>query len=135
MESGFRTTRVDGPVCVPFPRAGLTECICTSTMNELLAAYRYTSNNWAQVEGSTLCGCCSCMQIFRPHEVVAWTGLDMDNVDDPKAVDNQTAMCPRCGSEAVLADKSGYPIDAHFLGRMNEAWFQRTLIRKPQPKK
>jgi len=100
----------------------------------LLAAYRYTTNNWAQIQGSKLCGCCNCVEIFPADEIVGWTGLDMNNVDDPAAIDQQTAMCPRCGTEAVLGDKTGYPINAHFLGSMNEAWFQRTLIRPAQPK-
>ncbi|MFY9510490.1 MAG: hypothetical protein WAQ05_05905 [Rubrivivax sp.] len=101
-------------------------------MNELLAAYRYTTNNFVQIEASKACGCCSCLQIFPPAEVVAWTGLDMHNMNDPKAIANQTALCPRCGAEAVIGDKAGFPITASFLTRMNEAWFQRTLIR---PKK
>ena len=75
------------------------------------------------------------MQIFAPDEIVAWAGLDLNNVDDPKAVNEQTALCPRCGSEAVIGDKSGYPINAQFLGLMNEAWFQRTVIRRSTPKK
>ena len=102
--------------------------------NPLVAAYRYTTNNWAQVQASKVCGCCNCVEIFPADEVVAWTGLDMHNADDAKAVEKQTAMCPRCGSEAVLGDKSGYPIHAQFLGQMNEAWFQRTQIR-PKPAK
>ncbi len=103
-------------------------------MNELLAAYRYVSNNWTQIQASQRCGCCSCLQIFPPDEIVAWSGLDMNNIDDPQAIGNQTALCPRCGNEAVLGDKSGFPIQAGFLLRMNEAWFQRTLIRKPPPR-
>lgn len=103
-------------------------------MNELVAAYRYVTNNWQQINASRMCGCCSCMQIFPAEEVAAWTGLDMHNMNDPKAVDNQTALCPRCGTEAVIGDKAGFPIHANFLMRMNEAWFQRTLIRPP-PKK
>jgi hypothetical protein len=102
--------------------------------NPLLAAYRYTSNNWGSIQGSKVCGCCNCVEVFAADEIVAWTGLDVHNVDDPKAVEKQTAMCPRCGSEAVLGDKTGYPIDAQFLGRMNEAWFQKTLIRATKPK-
>lgn len=101
------------------------------TMNELLAAYRYTTNNHGQIEGSRLCGCCNCVEIFRPEDIVGWTGLTMDNMTDPKATSQQTAMCPRCGSEAVLGDGCGFPINAHFLARMNEAWFQRTMIRRP----
>lgn len=104
-------------------------------MSELLAAYRYLSNNWAQIEGSRLCGCCSCMRIFPPAEVVAWTGLDMHNMDDALAIAQQTALCPSCGAEAVIGDKSGFPVTPGFLGRMNEAWFQRTIIRRPAPKK
>ena len=100
-------------------------------MNELLAAYRYTSNNYGQIEASQVCGCCNCVELFKPDEIVGWTGLTMDNMTDPKAVNQQTAMCPRCGSEAVLGDGCGFPINANFLARMNEAWFQRTLIRRP----
>jgi hypothetical protein len=103
-------------------------------MNELLAAYRYTSNNYGQIEGSRLCGCCNCVEIFKPEEIVGWTGLTMDNMTDPQAVNQQTAMCPRCGSEAVLGDGCGFPINPNFLARMNEAWFQRTLIRRPAGK-
>lgn len=102
--------------------------------NPLVAAYRYTTNNWSQILASRLCGCCNCVQTFAPDEVVGWTGLDMHNADDPKAVAHQTAMCPRCGSEAVLGDKSRFPITVHFLTQMNEAWFQQTLIRPGKPK-
>lgn len=100
-------------------------------MNELLAAYRYTSNNWLQIGASKVCGCCSCLHLFRPDEIVAWTGLDLRNMDDPEAIGNQTAMCPRCGREAVLGDKSGFPVTVGFLSRMSEAWFQQTLIIRP----
>ncbi|WP_457419685.1 hypothetical protein [Roseateles sp. P5_E7] len=103
-------------------------------MNELLAAYRYTSNNWAQIEASQQCGCCNCVEMFKPDEIVGWTGLTMENMNDSAAVAQQTAMCPRCGSEAVLGDACGFAINANFLARMNEAWFQRTLIRRPAAK-
>jgi hypothetical protein len=115
-------------VCTSRIRAGQT------MKNPLVAAYRYTTNNWSQLQDSKLCGCCNCVQIFPADEVVGWTGLDMNNADDPRAVEQQTAMCPRCGSEAVLGDKSGYPIHAQFLTQMNEAWFQQTLIRPTGPK-
>lgn len=103
-------------------------------MNELLAAYHYTSNNHAQIEASQVCGCCRCVKLFKPEEIVGWTGLTVDNLNDPKAIAAQTAMCPHCGSEAVLGDQCGFPINSHFLARMNEAWYQETLIRRgPRP--
>lgn len=104
-------------------------------MNELLAAHRHTTKNRAELEASKQCGCCSCIEIFSPDEIVAYVGLDMDNFDDPEAQNAETALCPRCGAESLIGDKSGFDIDPGFLNRMNMAWFQKTLIRKSGPKK
>jgi hypothetical protein len=104
-------------------------------VNPLLLAHRHTTNNRAELEASKLCGCCSCLAIFPAEEVVAWTGLDMSNFENPDSATTETALCPRCGSEALIGDKSGFPLHPDFLGRMNQAWFQRTIIRKPVPKK
>ena len=93
------------------------------------------SSDMFEIEASKLCGCYCCMQTFPPDEIVAWTGIDASSFDNPDAVISGTAVCPRCGSESMIGDKSGYTIDANFLGRMNEAWFQRTIIRKPAPKR
>lgn len=98
-------------------------------MADLLEAYRHTTQNRAEIEASRACGCCCCMQIYPPDEIVAWTGLDVSNLDDPDAANAETALCPRCGSESVIGDKSGHDINPQFLGRMQEAWFQTTIIR------
>lgn len=98
-------------------------------MANLLEAYRHTTQNRAEIEASRVCGCCCCMQIYPPEEIVAWTGLDMSNLDDPDAANAETALCPRCGSESVIGDRSGFDINPQFLGRMQEAWFQTTIIR------
>jgi hypothetical protein len=100
-------------------------------MPDLLAAHRHTAHNRAEIERSKRCGCFYCSQMFPPEEIVAWGGLDADKLDDPAAWDAATALCPRCGSESVIGDASGYPIDPDFLGRMHAAWFQKTVIRKP----
>ncbi len=104
-------------------------------MADLLAAYRHTTKNRAEIEASSRCGCCDCMQTFPAADIVAWVGLDFSQLNDPDAADADTAVCPRCGSEAVMADSAGYPLTPQFLGQMNEAWFQRTVVRKPAPKK
>jgi hypothetical protein len=84
-------------------------------MADLLAAYRHTTKNRAEIEASTACGCCYCMQIFPADEIVAWAGLDFSQLDNPDAAD-ATAVCPRCGSEAVIGDRAGFPITPAFLG-------------------
>lgn len=103
-------------------------------MADLLAAQRHTSNNRVEIDASKVCGCFYCSQTFPPSEIVAWAGLDVSSFDDPQSVDKGTALCPRCGSESVIGDKSGYTINAEFLARMHEAWFERTIIRKPTKK-
>ena len=100
-------------------------------MADLLAATRHAANNQAEVEASRVCGCFYCMQTFLPAEIVAWSGLDESNFDNPDSASAGTALCPRCGSESVIGDKSGYAIDPDFLCRMHDAWFQKTIIRKP----
>ena len=104
-------------------------------MADLLAAYRHTTKNRAEIEASSTCGCCDCMQTFPAGEIVAWAGLDFSHLDNLDAADAETAVCPRCGSEAVMGDKAGFGLTPQFLGQMNEAWFQRTIVRKPAPKK
>jgi hypothetical protein len=102
--------------------------------NDLLVAHRYLSSNWPQIQASTMCGCCNCMQTFPPQDIVAWTGLSFEDADSPDAINKQTALCPLCGSETVLGNGAGFPVGPEFLSQMNEAWFQRTLIRKPASK-
>lgn len=104
-------------------------------MNPLLAAHRHTMNNRAELESSRLCGCCSCLEIFPSEEIVAWSGLDTSSFDQLDAASGDTALCPRCGTEALLGERAGYPLTPDFLQRMNQAWFQKTIIRKPPPRK
>lgn len=93
-------------------------------------AHRHTTNNRAEIESSSLCGRRSCLEVFAPRGIVAWTGLDISSFDDPAPASGETAVCPRCGNEALIGDRSGYPITAEFLNRMNQPWFERTIIRK-----
>jgi inosine-uridine nucleoside N-ribohydrolase len=100
-------------------------------MTNLLAAFKHTSNNRAELEASQVCGCCACMEMLSPTEVTAWTGLDMSNFNDPDATNGETAVCPRCGSESLIGSKSGFDVNPQFLSEMNQAWFQKTIYRKP----
>jgi hypothetical protein len=104
-------------------------------MDPVLLAHRHTTNNRSELEASKLCGCCSCLEIFSTESIFAWTGLDMSSLADPDTAVPETGLCPRCGSEALIGDKSGFPLNADFLARMNRAWFHRTVIRKPSPSK
>lgn len=103
-------------------------------MPDLLEAHRHSMNHRAEIEASTVCGCFNCLQIFPPTEIIAWTGFDAADFDHLESVSGQTALCPHCGSESVLGNGSGLKIDVPFLTQMNQAWMQRTIIRRPKPK-
>lgn len=98
-------------------------------MVDLLEAHRHAANHRAEIDASKVCGCFSCLQLFPPAEIIAWTGWDDADLNDLEHVEGNTALCPRCGSETVIGDGSGIKIDMAFLGRMSEAWLQRTVVR------
>lgn len=80
------------------------------------AAQDHSAGNRAEVEASARCGCFYCYAVFAPADVVDWA-----DTQDP--LPEQTAICPRCGVDSVIGDKSGYPIAAEFLKAMHKAWF------------
>ena len=74
-------------------------------------AHKHSFNNREELTQSDNCGCFSCIEIFKSSEVKEW----IDN--------GQTAHCPRCYIDAVIGDKSGYPITEDFLTKMYKRWF------------
>jgi hypothetical protein len=75
-------------------------------------AHAHCINNKDEITNSTLCGCFYCTQTFTPNEIEEWVS------------GGRNAICPYCGMDAVLGDKSGYPINNQFLTEMNLYWFQ-----------
>jgi hypothetical protein len=62
----------------------------TDTEAESIA--RFCFRNRVKIAETTRCGCFYCQAVFLGSEVREW-------VDDER-----TALCPRCGIDAVLAD-------------------------------
>jgi hypothetical protein len=83
----------------------------TSAMRECDAAHVHSSAHRDELATSTSCGCFFCFRIFGYKEIDRW-------IDG-----NQTALCPKCGIDAVLGDASGFPIGDAFLRRMHRHWF------------
>lgn len=67
--------------------------------------------NRQAVEESETCGCYCCSAIFSKLDIAEWT----DN--------NQTAICPFCGTDAVLAQTSGISLDKEALEKIGRYWF------------
>lgn len=79
----------------------------------VIAAHQYCTSNKKMLRKDTLCGCFYCLHIFPPKEIKDWI----------KDKNGPTALCPRCGIDAVIGESSGYPITEDFLKEMNEYWF------------
>ncbi|NLB79605.1 MAG: hypothetical protein GX796_12420 [Clostridiaceae bacterium] len=65
-------------------------------------------HNQDAVENSTLCGCCSCSTIFISSKITEWDG--------------DSALCPRCGEKAIIADAQGFPITDNFMSIAYDYW-------------
>lgn len=67
--------------------------------------------NRAVIERSHRCGCFCCCSMFEAASVDEW-------------VDNgETALCPRCGVDAVIGDASGFGLSEDLLKKMNGRFF------------
>ena len=83
----------------------------------IITAHRSCIYHRAQIEQSAVCGCFFCGAIFPSVLVGIWVDED------------QTALCPECGIDAVIGAASGFPITAAFLRRMAAHWFGTEVAR------
>lgn len=77
----------------------------------LIAAHSHCSNHKNEIESSSQCACFACLKIFTPSDITEWFE------------DEGTAVCPYCSVDAVIGDKSGYPVTDAFLADMKKRWF------------
>ncbi len=94
-----------------FNAKGYENLIRTKMPDEIIEAHRHSSNHRDEILKSKICGCYDCLKIFKPDDITEWL------------VNGSCAMCPKCGIDSVLGDKSGFPITKEFLTNMNKYWF------------
>lgn len=63
--------------------------------------------NRSEIADADVCGCYSCKSVFASRSVDAWRDY------------GQTALCPRCGVDAVLPGVS----DTQELDDLHKKWF------------
>ena len=68
--------------------------------------------NRQQLQQDQNCGCFYCLKTFQSSEITQWYG-DQDD----------TAVCPYCGIDAVIGESSGMAITREFLKEMRLYWF------------
>ena len=80
----------------------------------LVQAHEHSMRNRPFLTGQTRCGCFHCQQTYAADEIADWTD------------DGQTAICPRCGVDAVLSSHTD-PLTADFLARVHARWFKQAV--------
>ena len=83
---------------------------------QILDAHKNVFTNKEEVLASSLCGCFHCLSKFKPEEVTEWGDR------------GQSAICPKCKTDSVLGNKSGFSLDRRFLKKMKEFWFKKIPV-------
>ena len=87
----------------------------TYTQSELYRAHDYSIKNREELSFSISCGCFCCGTLFMAYDIRDWV-LEDDG--------QQTAICPYCGSNSVIGDRSVHPLTKDFLLAMKKFWFR-----------
>ncbi len=84
---------------------------------DFVKAHDCASKHRTELEKDNICGCFYCTEIYSPKEIKKWVSGDAD------CTKTDTALCPKCGVDAVIGESSGYPITKEFLIDMHKRWF------------
>ena len=78
---------------------------------EIRHATKYAFKNRQTLANSDHCGCYFCLKIFNPTEIKEWTD------------EGETALCPFCEVDAILANEADCKISKEFLQTLHDYWF------------
>ena len=88
---------------------------------DLRSIHRFSSQHRALLAHSERAGCFYCEAEFAPSEITDWS--DGPQVETGDLDDGVTALCPRCGIDAVLPSAAPIRWDATLLAEMRAHWF------------
>jgi hypothetical protein len=84
--------------------------------HDLAALHKRSIRHRSAVEAASLCGCFYCRALFTPADIRDW-------VDDDATGVGQTALCPRCGIDAVLPSSATLQVNDDLLRSMYIRFF------------
>jgi len=73
--------------------------------------HEHCKHNRKEIEESNYCACFYCLSYFTPAEITKWCN------------GGDTALCPCCGIDAVLASASEIDLTDDLLKKMYKEWF------------
>jgi hypothetical protein len=83
--------------------------------------HRLSSKNRDMLARSSRAGCFYCGEFFAPAEITDW--VDGRQVETGSTADGVTALCPRCGIDAVIPEVDGLVLSKELLVEMRAHWF------------
>ncbi len=90
--------------------------IDSSHSEDHIAAHKRSSIHRQSLLESELCGCFHCCEIYSPEIIGEWVDKDDTGL-------GQTAMCPKCGIDSVIAVCGDRAESTDLLKRMQRHWF------------
>ena len=91
---------------------------------DLDSIHRFSAHHRPLVETAARCGCFYCEAVFTPEEIKDWVDWPGGEEDSSPG---QTALCPRCGIDAVLPDcPPSIVLSSDLLADMRHHWFSTT---------
>jgi hypothetical protein len=78
---------------------------------DLVELHAGSRRNRSSLAKAAVCGCFYCLSDYQFERITAWTD------------DDETALCPVCGIDAVLGFSS-QPADRGLLEKMHDRWFK-----------
>ncbi len=77
-------------------------------------AHKLCEANRPLILKSETCGCFHCVSILSSKSIMKW--------DES----GQSALCPKCGVDALIPGDAGYHVTEAFLKRMRRTWFEKS---------
>jgi hypothetical protein len=81
-----------------------------------ISAHKRSSIHQQQLLSAEFCGCFHCCEIYSPTLIDEWVDEDEQGI-------GQTAMCPKCGIDSVIAVVEDSSEVGKFLRTMRQHWF------------
>ena len=76
--------------------------------------HKKSSSHEKDIKNSKICGCFYCISIFTPDKIKEWW---------EEKSSGKTAVCPKCGIDAVIPDDTEYEITVELLEKMKKEYF------------
>jgi hypothetical protein len=93
---------------------------------DLESIHKFCTRNRELLSRSDSAGCFYCLEIYPPAEIQDW--VDGLQVETGSLADGVTALCARCGIDAVLPSAAPIPLTEETLRAMHAYWFERTVF-------